>query len=72
MASKIAGLVKSMLSGLINFINKRLAGKVLSKLANPETRIKTIKNMLVNVVRLFSILLLCLAAKLKTEIRRDS
>lgn len=66
MASKVAGLVKSMLSGLLNFLNNKIAGKMLSKLSNPETRIKTIKNVLVNFVRLLSILLLCLAAKLKT------
>lgn len=61
-----------MLGGLLNILNKRIASKMVSKLSNPETRIKTIKNFALNFVRLFSVLLLCLAAKLKTEIKRDS
>lgn len=72
MASKLAGMVKSMMSSIINFINKRLTGKMLSKLTNPETRLKTLKGLLLNITRVFSTLLLCLAFKLKFEIRRDS
>ena len=41
-------------------------------LNNPEARMKAVKGGIINFVRIFSVLLLCLAVRLRSEIRRDN
>lgn len=72
MGKKIVGAIKRVISAIFNFLQKRVSGTVFSKLANPTTRMGAFKKMMIVSVRVLSVLLLCLAAKLKNEIRKDS
>lgn len=66
MTKKIAEVIKTMLGGIMKFLHKRVTGRVISKLTNPNTRTRALKHVLVSFVRVFSVLLLCLAAKLRS------
>ena len=70
MAKKLIEVIKRMVGGIANFIQNKVGARIIGKLSNPETRWKTIKNVVVNFVRVFAVLLVCLAAKLRTEIKR--
>ena len=72
MAKKIASACQSMLSGLVHFVRTKMGFKLMNKLNNSEARTKALKGIILNFVRLFSGLLLCLAAKLKMELRQES
>jgi len=71
MAKKLAGVIKNMATSITSFLQRKVGSKIMTSLADPETRMKTVKKVVVNFVRVFSLLLMCLAAKLKTEIRQD-
>mgnify|MGYP000073661029 CR=1 FL=1 len=66
MAKKLAELCKSMTTSLLSFMKKRMGLKIIHKLGNPETRMKALKTVIINFVRAFSCVLLCLAAKMKS------
>lgn len=72
MAKKIAGVIKGVMGAIFSFLHKRVAGTVLSKLTDPSTRMRALKKITISFVRVLSVLLLCLAAKLKNEIRKES
>jgi hypothetical protein len=72
MGKKLVAMLKSLTGTILTFLNRRVTGKILGKLKNPETRMRTVKGVILNFVRVFSVVLLCLAAKLKSEIRRDA
>ena len=71
MAKKLIEVIKKMAGGMVNFLHNKVGAKLVGKFTNPETRWKTIKNVIVTFVRVFGVLLVCLAAKLKTEIRKS-
>ena len=52
---------------MLSFLKGRVGGNV-NKLKNP----KTLRNVILNFVRVLSVVLIGLAIKLKGEIRRDS
>lgn len=56
-----------MLGGMLSFMGKKVGGRV-DTLKNP----KTLRNFILNFVRVFSVVLIALAVKLRGEIRRDS
>lgn len=66
MTKKLVAVVKSMLGGLLKFMHKRFAKKMLLTLADSDSRKKTLKTFLINFVRVFSVVLLCLSAKMKS------
>jgi len=60
MAKKLAETAKHMLGGMFNFLKGRVGGNV-QKLKNP----RTLRKVILNFVRVFSVVLIVLAAKLK-------
>ena len=65
MAKKLIEVIKKMAGGIVSFIQNRMGAKIIGKLSNPETRMKALKSIVMNFVRVFAFLLICLAAKLK-------
>ena len=72
MTKKLIEVIKKMAGGIVNFMHQRVGAKIVGRFADPKTRMKTIKGALFNCVRVFALLLMCLAYKMKTEIRRDN
>jgi len=62
---KLMNFVKETGTKLMGFVSRNLGDKIVSKFAEPTTRIKTIKSLAINLVRGVAILLLVLSAKLR-------
>lgn len=71
MASKLAAVIKKMLTWIYNFMGRRVFEKVVAGMSDSKTRMKMIKGVVVNFVRVFSVVLMVVAAKLKGEIRSE-
>ena len=71
MAKKLAEVIKNMATYITSFLQRKVGSKIITSFKDSETSMKTIKKIVVSFVRIFSVLLMCLAAKLKTEIKQD-
>ena len=71
MARKFAGVIKKMLTWIFDFMGRKVFGKMVAGMSNSKTRMKVVKGVILNFVRVFSVVLLVVASKLKGEIRRE-
>lgn len=65
MASKLAGVIRKMMAWIFNFMGRRVFGKMVAGMSNSKMRMKMVKGVVINFVRVFSVVLLVVAAKLK-------
>lgn len=66
MASKAAGVAKTLVGRILSFLYRSTGFRLVGQLSNPTIRVRTLKALMMTFVRLFSALLLCLTAKMKS------
>jgi fructoselysine-6-P-deglycase FrlB-like protein len=69
---KMIDFIKSAGAKILKFLHRKFAAKMLNNLAQPDRRMKTIKALIFNFVRVVALLMLGLSAKLKMDIKKDN
>jgi hypothetical protein len=62
---KLTNFLKETGSKILGFLNRTVGKSIVSKFTEPETRMKTIKLLIINFVRGIAVLLLVLASKMR-------
>lgn len=72
MAKKLFQFLKSTTANIFSFLHSKITAKLVANLTEPSKRIKTLKAIIMNFIRVVAVMLLCLAAKMRTDIKKDS
>ena len=72
LSKKFLAYSKETLASLARFVESKLPREMLKSVTSPKRRVKTLKAVMLTVLRVFASVMLCLGVKLRMEIKKQA